>query len=81
MTPDSSASSSSPIPLEWSSLLPGTLVYVTERNGYSYRAYIDTKTDMADIIWVRRHDVGTRHLLDPIDGAVISYPPDHLNGS
>jgi hypothetical protein len=46
-----------------------TLVYVTERNGYSYRAYIDTKTDMADIIWVKRHDVGTRHLLEQIDGA------------
>lgn len=77
MTPESKPRSSSPIPQEWSSLLPGTLVDVTERNGYSYRAYIDTKTDTADIIWVRRHDIGTRHLLDQIDGAVISYPLDH----
>ena len=58
-------------PQDWSSLQPGDLVEVTEPGGYTYMARIETKTEQADIIWIRSHGMGTRHLLHNRDGTAL----------
>jgi hypothetical protein len=59
---------SQPVPQDWASLQPGDLVEVTEPGGYTYMARIETKTEQSDIIWIRSHGMGTRHLLHNLDG-------------
>lgn len=57
-----------PAPQDWASLLPGDLVEVTEPGEYTYMAQIETKTEQSDILWIRSHGMGTRHLLHNRDG-------------
>ncbi|MBT2552541.1 hypothetical protein [Arthrobacter sp. ISL-5] len=67
-----------PAPQDWTSLQPGDLVEVIEPGGYSYEARIETKTEQADILWIRAYGLGTRHLLHNQDGTRLQAgtPPD-----
>ncbi|MBT2538855.1 hypothetical protein [Arthrobacter sp. ISL-69] len=59
-------------------LQPGDLVEVIEPGGYSYEARVETKTEQSDILWIRSHGFGTRHLLHNQDGTRLrtGTPPD-----
>lgn len=59
---------------DWSALQPGDAVHITEPSGRQYQAYVETKTDSSDVVWIRTADLGSRHLLDHFDGIVISIP-------
>ncbi|WP_437770373.1 hypothetical protein [Arthrobacter sp. KNU40] len=58
-------------PQDWTELEPKTDVDVIGPDGTSYRAVIDAMTPDSKIVWVRRLDVGSRHLLDHRDGVRI----------
>lgn len=62
-----SRDTSAQTPQDWSSLQPGDLVEVIEPGGYTYMARIEIKTEQSDIIWIRCHGMGTRHLLHNLD--------------
>lgn len=53
---------------DWTSLQAGDFVDVTEPGGYIYTAYVETKTETSDIVWIRACGFGTRHLLHQLDG-------------
>ena len=70
-----SGDTSVPAPEDWTSLQPGDLVEVTEPSGYTYTARIETKTEKSDILWIRSHGMGTRHLLHNQDGTRLQARP------
>ena len=53
---------------DWTSVQVGELVDVVEPAGYTYSAYIETKTERSDIVWIKACGIGTRHLLHELDG-------------
>lgn len=56
---------------DWTELEPKTDVDVIGPDGTSYEAVIDAMTQDSKIVWVRRLDVGSRHLLFHSDGVRI----------
>jgi len=56
---------------DWSDLATGDLVSVVEPRGSAYQAWVDEKMPTSDIVWVRRYDLGSRHLVDREDGVLI----------
>ncbi|MDP9696211.1 UNVERIFIED_ORG: hypothetical protein J2X79_003790 [Arthrobacter globiformis] len=56
---------------DWSGLAAGDLVSVLAPRMNAYQAWIDEKTPSSDIIWIRRADLGTRHLIERQDGVLI----------
>ncbi|WP_214844176.1 hypothetical protein [Arthrobacter sp. ISL-72] len=56
-------------------LQPGDLIEVIEPGGYSYEARVETKTEQSDILWIRSHGFGTRHLLHNQDGTRLQARP------
>lgn len=70
-----SGDTSVPVAEDWTSLHPGDLVEVTEPGGYTYMARIETKTEKSDILWIRSHGMGTRHLLHNQDGTRLQARP------
>ncbi|WP_227471757.1 histidinol-phosphate transaminase [Paenarthrobacter sp. YJN-5] len=62
----------------WTHLSPGDQVAVTRPTGEHYTADVEIKTANSQIIWIRRHGMGTRHLLENHDGTSIDRlePPE-----
>ena len=56
---------------DWSDLATGDLVSVVGPRGAAYQGWIDEKMPSSDIVWIRRSDLGSRHLLDREDGVLI----------
>jgi hypothetical protein len=56
---------------DWSDLATGDLVSVVEPRMAAYQGWIDEKMPSSDIVWIRRSDLGSRHLIDRDDGVVI----------
>lgn len=54
---------------DWEVFRPGDVVKVVASDGESYVASVEMKTERSDIIWVRRHGLGTRHMLEQLEGA------------
>lgn len=53
---------------DWASLQVGEVVDVIEQGGYTYVAYIETKTETSEMVWIKACGFGTRHLLHELDG-------------
>jgi restriction endonuclease S subunit len=53
---------------DWKPLQVGDEVEVIESGGYTYAAYIETKSEKSDILWIRACGFGTRQLLHELDG-------------
>jgi hypothetical protein len=64
---------------DWAGLQPGDVVDVVEAGGYTYSAYIETKTEQSDIVWIRACGFGTRHLLHNLDGTRLVPPAEQRN--
>ena len=63
-------------PQNWGQLEPQDQVRVIDSSGRSYAAAIDTKTSDSSVVWVRRQDIGTRHMIDHRDGIRIVSGPN-----
>ncbi|WP_437770387.1 hypothetical protein [Arthrobacter sp. KNU40] len=59
------------VPQDWSNLEPKIDVDVIGPDGTSYGAVVDAMTQDSRVVWVRRLDVGSRHLFDHRDGVLI----------
>jgi hypothetical protein len=62
---------------DWKDLAAGDLVSVYEPRMSAYQAWIDEKTPNSDIVWIRRADLGSRHLIERQDGVLIVRDQDH----
>ncbi|MGX9901524.1 hypothetical protein ACW0JT_19415 [Arthrobacter sp. SA17] len=58
-------------PQNWTWLEAQDDVRVIDPNGQAYAASIDAKTADSSVVWIRRQDIGTRHMLDHRDGTRI----------
>ena len=58
-------------PRNWARLRINDPVTVIEPHGYAYEAVVDSKTPDSSVIWVRRPDINTRHLIECRDGVRI----------
>lgn len=67
-------------PQNWGQLEPQDEVLVIDSSGRSYVAAIDAKTPDSSVVWVRRQDIGTRHMLDHRDGVRIVSGSDSGGG-
>ncbi|ALV41308.1 hypothetical protein AU252_09220 [Pseudarthrobacter sulfonivorans] len=67
----SSKSQTSFGPQNWSGLDASDDVQVVSSDGHSYAAVIDAKTADSSVVWIRRRDIGTRHMLEHHDGILI----------
>ena len=56
---------------DWSDLATGDLVSVVGPRGAAYQGWIDEKMPSSDMVWIRRSDLGSRHLLHREDGVLI----------
>lgn len=56
---------------DWSDLATGDLVSVVEPRTAAYQGWIDEKMPSSDIVWIRRSDLGSRHLIHRQDGVLI----------
>lgn len=69
----------SPPPQDWGPLREGDRVLVDDRSGFLHEAEIEAKSADSSIIWIRRTDLNTRHLLEWQDGVRLTPlgPPRH----
>lgn len=70
-------------PQDWTALAAEDLVTVIEPWGLKYEALIEDKTRDSDVVWIRRTDIGSRHLIERHDGIRIvrrPAPPSETGG-
>ncbi|MFJ4172049.1 hypothetical protein ACIPY3_21275 [Paenarthrobacter sp. NPDC089714] len=58
-------------PENWEILKINDVVSVVKPDGHVFPAIVDNKTTDSAVIWVRRLDVGSRHLFESRDGVKV----------